>query len=178
MVGRVDVRNQVSSQPWMPGNQTSHHLPHFMPKSYSGPEGTHTCEKPSCFFQTPHRAEQGARMSEWEGLQRQLTRTGEERMSRLWYYVAQRNILFPTNTELTVLKQICNRHGITHQSQTRVTWHFMWLTATFSTTLRTLGSKPHKASTTSLAGGGRELHARTLGWQPSYRLSFMLCETC
>ena len=91
------------------------------------------------------------------------THTGEERMSRLWYYVAQCNILFPPNTELIVLKQICNRHGTTQQSQTRVTLHFVRLTATFSTTLRTLGSKPHKASTTSLAGGGRELHARTLG---------------
>ena len=66
-------------------------------------------------------------MSEWEGLQRQLTCTGEEGMSRLWYYAAQCNILFPTNTELTILKQICNRHGITQQSQTRVTLHFMLL---------------------------------------------------
>ena len=178
MVARVNFRNQVSSQPWTPGNQTSHHLPHLMPKSFSGPEGTHTCEKPSCFFQTPLRAEQDARMSELEGLQRQLICTGEEGMSRLWYYVAQCNSLFPTNTELTVLKQICSRHGITQQSQTHVTLHFMWLTATFSTTLRTLGNKPHKARTTSLAGGGKELHARTMGWQPSCRLSFMLCETC
>ena len=64
-------------------------------------------------------------MSELEGLKRQLINTGEEGMSRLWYYVAQYNILFPTNTELTILKQICNRHGITQQSQTRVTLHFM-----------------------------------------------------
>ena len=49
----VDFRNQVSSQPWTPGNQTLHHLPHLMPKSYSGPEGTMTCENLSCVFQTP-----------------------------------------------------------------------------------------------------------------------------
>ena len=33
MEGREGFRDQVSSQPWTPGNQTPHHLPHLMPKS-------------------------------------------------------------------------------------------------------------------------------------------------
>ena len=105
MEGRFNFRNQVSSQPWTPGNQTPHHLPHLMPKSYSRSEGIRTCEKPSCFFQIWFRAEQDARMNEMECLQRKLTSKGVEGMSRLWSYLAQRNTLFLKNTELAVLKQ-------------------------------------------------------------------------
>ena len=106
MEGGVDFRNQVSSQPWTPENQIPHYLPHLMPKSYSRLEGIRTCEKPSCFFQISFRAEQDAIMNEMECLQRKLTSTGVEGMSRLWSYLAQcNNTLFLKNTELAVLKQ-------------------------------------------------------------------------
>ena len=67
-------------------------------------EGVWACKNLSCFSQTPFRAEQDARKSELEGLQRKLASTGGEGMSRLWCCVAQSNT-FPTSTELAVLKQ-------------------------------------------------------------------------
>ena len=67
-------------------------------------EGIWACKNISCFSQTPFRAEQDARKSELEGLQRKLASTGGEGMSRLWCCVAQSNT-FPTSTELAVLKQ-------------------------------------------------------------------------
>ena len=62
-----------------------------------------THEKPSCFSQTPFRAERDARMSEMAELKRKLARIGD-RGCKVPVYVAQ-NIIFPTSTELAVLKQ-------------------------------------------------------------------------
>ena len=62
-----------------------------------------THEKPSCFSQTPFRAERDARMSEMAELKRKLARIGD-RGCKVPVYVAQ-NIIFPTSTELAILKQ-------------------------------------------------------------------------
>ena len=80
MEGRVDFRNQVSSQPWTPGNQTPYHLPHLMPKSYrlgeSGPMKSHPVSLKS------HLG-----------------------LSRMPGWVAQSNIFFPQALSPQVLKQ-------------------------------------------------------------------------
>ena len=73
-------------------------------------------------------------------------------MSRLWWCVAQ-SIIFPTGTELTVLKQLCHSHGVSPQSQTCVTLQFTGLTPVFPSTLKTLGDTPHQDCRSSQAGG-------------------------
>ena len=120
-----------------------------MPKR-SGVIWTH--EKPSCFSQTPFRSEQDARMSEMEGLKIKLTRIGD-RGCKVLVYVAQ-DIIFPTSTELAVLKQTmlqswCQSSVI----DTHTTLQFTGLMPVFPTTMRTLGDTPHQDYRSSRAGG-------------------------
>ena len=65
----LEIRCQLSLEHQETKHPTT--LPHFMPRSYSGPAEIWTHEKISCFFQT--RAKHDARMNEMEGLQRKLT---------------------------------------------------------------------------------------------------------
>lgn len=53
-------------------------------------------------FQIPLRAEEDTSTSELEGLQRKLTSTEGEGVSK--HYLAEFNTLFPTKTELAILK--------------------------------------------------------------------------
>ena len=100
--GGVDFRS-LCHNVWTPGNSKTPSLtsPHIQQLQWS--KGMWNSENLPCFFQTPLRAEQDARMSELEGVHRRLTSTGGMGMSRLWSYLGQWNTLFPTNTELAIL---------------------------------------------------------------------------
>ena len=76
-----------------------------------------THEKPSCFSQTPFRAERDARMSEMVELKRKLARIGD-RGCKVPVYVAQ-NIIFPTSMFYSPLSH--SLMGIALHSQGEVT---------------------------------------------------------
>lgn len=74
-------------------NTPSSTSPHAQESQH--PRESRPHEKLSCFSASPLRVEQGIRKRELQSLQRKLTSTEGEGMSRLWYYLAQCNILFP-----------------------------------------------------------------------------------
>lgn len=84
MEGGVDFRNQLSSQPWTQGTKTPSPTSPHAQELQAGGIWTH--EKPSRFSQIPFRAEQDARMTELEGLQRKLARIRERGCKALVLY--------------------------------------------------------------------------------------------
>lgn len=85
------------SQPWTPGHpkNTSPSWPHTQERQ----QYNRNLDLWKTILCLPHAIQGWAdtRMSELEGLQRKLTGTKREGTPRLWYYLAQCNILFPTN---------------------------------------------------------------------------------
>jgi len=111
-----------------------------------------THEKPSCFSQTPFRAERDARMSEMKGLKIKLARIWD-RGCKVLVYVAQ-DIIFPTSTELAVLKQTMSQSWCQSSViDTHVTLQFTGLMPVFPTTMRTLGDTPRQDYRSSRVGG-------------------------
>ena len=87
---------------------------------------------------------------EWTGgSSKKLASTGGEGMSRLWCYPKYH---FSHKHWARYPKQLCHSHGVSPQSQTRVTLQFTWLMSVFPTNLRTLGDTHPQDGRSSRAG--------------------------